>query len=530
MKKVAIAFAAVLAAWAATTVTEQQLRDAQSDGATWLTYGKNYRGWRYSDLSEINTGTVSHLAAQWISQTGMEGSHETTPLVFGGTMFITGPSNHAAALDLLTGKQLWHYHEPPPSGLNLCCGKPNRGFAALGDKLFKVNIEARLVALDARTGARLWEKQIADYRKGYSATGAPLAVKGKVLVGMAGAEFGTRGFVDAYDASTGERLWRFYTVAAAGEPGGETWGGDSWQRGGGSTWITGTYDAELNLTYWGTGNPGPDVDGDVRPGDNLYTCSLVALDADTGKLKWYYQFTPHDTHDWDAIADPVLVDLVVKGRPVKAVVQADRNGFFYALDRTNGKLLHARPFTQVDWATGIGADGRPILVPGKEPSEEGTKACPGLGGGHNWSATAYSPQTQLFYFHSTDGCDLFYKHKQEYREGQWYQASTNGAIPNEPPGGSVVAVDPATGETKWKWEMVSSASAGMLATAGGLVFTGDGQGYFVALDARTGKPLWHFQTGGGISAPPITYTLNGKQHVAVASGSSIMTFALPSGK
>jgi alcohol dehydrogenase (cytochrome c) len=526
MRRLVLLFAVIVAAWAATTVTEQQLRDAQGDPATWLTYGKNYRGWRYSDLSEINTATVSRLATQWISQTGVDGSHETTPLVFGGIMFITGPSNHASALDLLTGKTLWQYHKAPPSGLNLCCGQPNRGFAALGDKLFKVNVEATLVALDARTGAVLWEKQIADHKKGFSATGAPLVIKGKVLVGMAGAEFGTRGFIDAYDANTGERLWRFYTVAAQGEPGGDTWAGDSWQRGGGSTWITGTYDPELNLTYWGTGNPGPGLDGEGRQGDNLYTCSVVALDADTGKLKWYYQFTPHDTHDWDSIADPVLIDLMVKGRKVKAVVQADRNGFFYAIDRASGKLLHARPYTKIDWATGIGADGRPVMVPGKEPSDEGTRACPGLGGGHNWSATAYSPQTQLFYFHSTDGCALFYKQKQEYHEGQWYQASTDGALPNEPPAGSVVAVDPATGETKWKWEMVSPASAGMLATAGGLVFTGDGQGYFVALDARSGKPVWHFQTGGGIIAPPITYTLNGKQQIAIATGSSIMTFSL----
>ena len=526
MKRFVLIFAVALTAWAATIVTEQQLRDAQNDPATWLTYGKNYRGWRYSDLSEINTGTVSRLATQWISQTGFDGSHETTPLVFGGMMFITGPSNHASALDLLTGKQIWEYHKTPPTKLNLCCGQPNRGFAALGGKLFKVNIEATLVALDARTGAVLWEKEIADHKKGFSATAAPLAVKGKVLVGIAGAEFGTRGFVDAYDANTGERLWRFYTVAEEGEPGGDTWSGDSWKRGGGSTWITGTYDPDLNLTYWGTGNPGPGLDGDVRRGDNLYTCSLVALDADTGKLKWYYQFTPHDTHDWDAVADPVLIDLNVKGRKVKAVVQADRNGFFYAIDRTNGNLLHARPYTKVDWATGIDAKGRPIMVPGKEPSDEGTRACPGLGGGHNWSATAYSPQSGLFYFHSTDGCALFYKQSQEYHEGQWYQASTDGALPNEPPVGSTVAVDPATGEIKWRWEMVSPAGAGVLATAGGLVFTGDGQGYFVALDARTGKPLWHFQTGAGIIAPPISYTVNGKQQIALAAGSSIMTFAL----
>src|ERR1700730_6332567 len=374
MRKLAFVFAVMAAAFAA-TITEQQLRQAQSDPATWLTYGKNYSAWRYSELNEINTATVSRLAPRWIYQSSASGSHETTPLVFGGRMFITGPSNHAAALDLITGKELWHYQKTPPAGLNLCCGEMNRGFAALGDKLFKVNIEATLVALDARSGAVLWQRQIADHKKGFTATGAPLVVKNKVLVGIAGAEFGTRGFVDAYDADTGERVWRAYTVAAKGEPGGDTWDGDSWQRGGGSTWITGTYDPELNLIYWGTGNPGPGMDGSVRAGDNLYTCSLVAIDADTGKLKWYFQFTPHDTHDWDAVADPVLIDMVVKGRKVKAVVQADRNGFFYPLDRSNGKLLHAAPYTKVTWATGIGADGRPLVVPGLEPSETGVKVC-----------------------------------------------------------------------------------------------------------------------------------------------------------
>jgi alcohol dehydrogenase (cytochrome c) len=525
MKSAGIFFVLVLAGFAASTITEQHLRDAQSDPATWLTYGKNYQGWRYSSLAEINTSTVSRLAPKWIFQTGVDGS-ETTPLVFGGRMFITGPSNHASALDALTGRRLWDYHSAPPAGLSMCCGDVNRGFAALGDKLFKVNIEAKLIALDARTGSVLWETAIEDHKKGFTSTLAPLVIKNKVLVGIAGAEFGTRGFVDAYDANTGERLWRSYTVPGPGEPGSETWSGDAWERGGGSTWITGTYDSELNLTYWGTGNPGPGLDGEGRPGDNLYTCSLIALDADTGKRKWHYQFTPHDTHDWDAVADPVLIDMVVNGRKVKAVVQADRNGFFYALDRTNGKLLHAKPYTKVNWAKGIGVDGKPIVVPGLDPSEEGTKVCPGLGGGHNWSATAYSPQAQLYYFASTDVCEIFYRNKVEYRRGQWYQASTNAGIPTEPATGAVVAVDPATGETRWRFEMVTPTSSGMLATAGGLVFTGDGQGYLVVLDARTGKPVWHFQTGSRISAPPITYTVNGKQQIAIAAGSSIITFAL----
>lgn len=526
MKAIAAVFLMTVSVFAATTVTGQQLRDAQSDPARWLTYGKNYGGWRYSELSEINTGTVARLAPRWIYQAGEGGPQETTPLIFGGMMFITGPSNRAAALDLLTGKAVWNYRKTPPSNLSLCCGQPNRGFAALGNRLFKVNIEATLVALDALSGGVLWEKPIDDYKRGFSATGAPLIVKNKVIVGMAGAEFGTRGFIDAYDANTGERVWRFYTVAAKGEPGGDTWDGDSWQRGGGSTWITGTYDPELNLIYWGTANPGPGMDGSVRAGDNLYTCSLVALDADTGKLKWYFQFTPHDTHDWDAVADPVLIDMVVNGKKVKAVVQADRNGYFYALDRTNGKLLHAAPYTRVTWTTGLDRGGRPIPVPGTEPTESGVKVCPGMDGGHNWSASAYSPQTGLFYFNSADHCHLYYLHKQSFHTGQWYQASTEAEATGEPDTGATIAVDPATGEKRWRFEMVAQSSAGVLATGGGLVFTGDGQGYLVALDASTGEALWHFQTGGQIVAPPVTYTLNGKQQIAIAAGATILTFAL----
>jgi len=493
----------------------------------WRTYGKNTLGWRYSELNEINTNNVRQLTPQWIHQTGVLGTFEATPLVFGGLMYVTGVANHAWALDALTGRTIWKYHKTAPTGLNLCCGQVNRGFAALGDKLFKVNIEGTLVALDAKSGSLLWETQIADYKKGFSATAAPLIVKNLVVTGIAGAEFGTRGFVDAYDADTGKRVWRFYTVAGPGEPGGKTWGGESWQRGGGSTWITGTYDAALDLIYWGTGNPGPDMNGDDRPGDNLYTCSVVALDAASGKLKWHFQFTPHDLHDWDAVSDPVLADLTVAGKKVRALIQANRNGFFYALDRTNGKFLHARSYTTVSWADGIGPEGRPNLIPGQDPSEAGTRACPGLGGGHNWQPTAFSPQTGLYYFHSTNGCELFYKVKQDFMEGQWYQASTVDKIRGEHNTGSIVAVDPTTGETKWRFEMISSTAAGVLATAGGLVFAGDGQGYLIAFDARSGQVLWKFQTGGNIAAPPISYALNGRQLIALVAGEALMTLELP---
>ncbi len=495
----------------------------QSD---WTSYGGNPQGWRFSDLKQINTANVARLAPEWIFQSGIAGKWQAMPLVFDKQMYITGPGNHAFALDALTGKPVWHYSQPVPKGVNVCCGQPNRGFAVHGDLLIKVNMEATILAIDRRTGKVVWETVIDDYKKGYSATVAPLVIKDKVIIGIAGAEFGTRGFIDGFDVKTGKKLWRFWTVAGEGEPNGDSWSGDSWKRGGGSNWITGTYDPELNLTYWGTGNPGPDLNGDHRKGDNLYTCSMVALDPDTGKLKWHFQFTPHDVHDWDSMGDPVLVDLTVKGQKVKSLIHADRNGYYYVLDRTNGKFLTAKAYTKVTWADGIGPDGRPKLIQGQDPSEAGTKACPGMGGGHNWQATSYSPQTGLYYFNTTDGCHLYYKTQQEFVEGLWYQASTVGAIPTEPLTGRLIAVDPATGDIKWQFETVSSPSAGVLATAGGLVFTGEKEGYFEAFDARTGKLLYRFQTGGIINSPPVSYSLNGKQYVAVTAGSSVIAFGV----
>ena len=502
------------------------LVNAQTGSGEWRTYGQNPQGWRYSDLTQIDSRTVARLAPQWIYQTNVAGGSETTPLVFGGMMYVAGPSNNSWALDALSGRPVWHTHQTPPTPLDLCCGEVNRGFAVQGDKLFRVNIEGTLVALDLKSGTILWETKLADYKQGYSATAAPLVVKNLVLTGIAGAEFGTRSFIDAYDAETGKQVWRFYTVPQTGEPGGDSWSGDSWKRGGASTWITGSYDPDLNLVYWGTGNPGPDMDGDVRRGDNLYSCSVVALDADTGKLKWFYQFTPHDTHDWDAISDLLPVDLTVDGRKVKALIQANRNGFFYTLDRTNGKVVKAKAYTKVTWADGIGPDGRPNVIAGQEPTEEGKYACPGLGGGHNWQATTYSPRTGLYYFSSSENCHLFYKSKQDFTAGQWYQASNVEGPPGTHGTGAILAVDPTTAQTRWRFDMVSTPSAGLLATAGGLVFTGDAQGYLIAFDDRTGKVLWKFQTGASVHAPPISYAVDGKQYVAIVAGESIIAFTL----
>jgi len=493
----------------------------------WTTYGGNAAGWRYSELAQITGANVNSLVPKWIFQTGIAGKAESSPLIYDGMMYVTAPSNHAYAVDLRTGHAVWTYSKTPPKALDLCCQEVNRGLAVFGDRLFKVNIEDTLVALDRATGKMIWEKVIGDYKKGYSGTLAPLIVKDKVLVGTAGAEFGTRGFVDAYSAASGERLWRFYTVPEAKAAGAETWGKDETLRVGGSTWITGTYDSELNLVYWGTGNPGPDMNGDVRPGDNLYTCSLVAIDADTGKAKWHFQFTPHDTHDWDAVADPVLVDLTMGGNKVKAVIQANRNGYFYALDRTNGKFLLARPYTEINWSTGIDADGRPITIAGLDPSNQGTRVCPGMGGGHNWQATAYSPQTGLYYFGSADGCHNFYRHDSEFVEGEWYQLSGAREPAGERSQGSFLAVDPATGDIRWRFSMVRNPSGGALATAGGLVFVGDASGNLIAFDARSGKVLWRFQTGAAIYAPPVSYSFEGRQYIALESSAAVVVFGLP---
>jgi alcohol dehydrogenase (cytochrome c) len=500
----------------------------RAEDTTWTSYGGGHNSWRYSELSEINTSNVATLAPQWVFQTNTT-RLQTVPLVMGGLMYATGSSNEAFALDLLTGQQVWRYSKPLPEGTMGCCGTPNRGFAVSGDRLFKVNYEGTLVALDAKSGARLWETEAADYRKGFSLTVAPQVVNDKVIIGNAGAEFGTRGFIDAYSAATGERLWRFHTTAGPEDPEAmATWSGDSWKRGGGSAWVTGSYDPELNTIYWGTGNPGPDMVGEVREGDNLYTCSLVALDPDTGKLKWHYQFTPHDVHDYDAAEDLPLVDLEIGGRKVKAVIQANRNGQFYALDRTNGELLVAKPYTTVTWMTGMDATGRPIVPPNIEPTEDGNIACPGLPGGHNWWPTTYSPAAGLYFFSSRDGCQVFRRRFADYVEGQWYQLGNGRDIPGQRAVASTIAVDPATGEIKWRHEMSQPPVGGFLSTAGNLLFVGDRDGYFIAFDANTGKVLWKFQTGGqSITAGAVSYRFRGKQYVAVAAGGNIMAFALP---
>ena len=509
-------------------VSSERLLQARQEPQNWLTYSGDYSGWRYSSLKQINTANVQQLAAQWVFQTEAKGKFETTPLVFDGVMYVTVQDNLAYALDSRTGRTIWQYRRSLPEGILVCCGRVNRGFAVLGDNLFMATLDAHLVALDRKTGNVLWDVEAADYRKGYAFTLAPLVVKDKVIVGVAGGEFGIRGFIDAYDAETGKRAWRFYTIPGPGEPGHETWEGDSWKTGGSPAWMTGTYDPALNLIYWGTGNPGPDLYGEDREGDNLYSNSVVALDADTGKLKWHFQFTPHDVHDWDATEVPMLLDLEFEGRPRKLLVQANRNGFFYVLDRTNGEFLLARPFARITWAKEIGPDGRPVVLPGTDPTPEGNYVCPGLSGGTNWMSPSYNPQTGLFYVAAREQCNLFFSSPQPYREGVLYWGSTYQPVSDEKEWGALRALDPRTGKIKWEFKYYSAPRAGTLSTAGGLVFAGDMEGYLIAVDAQAGKELWHFQTGSPLFASPMTYSLDGMQYVTIPSGSALFTFALAS--
>jgi alcohol dehydrogenase (cytochrome c) len=508
-------------------VRPERLLAATSEPAHWLTYSGDYAGWRYSRLAQIDKGNVQKLGLGWVFQPGMPGKLETTPLVVDGLMFVTGPDNHVWALDPRAGRAIWHYQRRLPEKLLACCGRVNRGLAALGDRLFLATLDAHVVALDAKTGSVLWDVEAADYRLGHSFTLAPLAVKDKIIVGVAGGEYGIRGFIDAYEAQTGRRAWRFYTIPGPGERGYETWEGDSWKTGGAPAWLTGTYDAELNLTYWGIGNPGPDAYGSEREGDNLYSDSVVALDVDTGALKWHFQYTPHDVHDWDATQIPVLVDRDWGGRPRKLLFHANRNGFFYVLDRSSGELLLAKPFARVNWAKEIGPDGRPVVVPGTDPTPEGTDVCPGVAGATNFMSPAYSPQTGLLYVATREQCDRLFASLQAYRPGGIFWGSAFMGIPGEKEWGALRALDPETGTRKWEFRYQSPPWGGALATSGGLVFAGDMEGYVMALDAATGKLLWRTATGGAVFASPMSYAVEGRQFVALAAGGALFAFALP---
>src|SRR5438128_1923047 len=483
----------------------------------WLMYSGTYASQRYSTLRQINPANVKTLEQKWVFQAESLEKFETTPLVVDGIMYITQAPSDALALDAKTGRVFWIYRYYPSTDARPCCGSVNRGLAILGDTLFLATLDAHLVALDAKTGRPIWNTRVANASAGYAMTVAPLVVKDKVIVGVAGGEFGIRGFIAAYDARTGREAWRFNTIPGPGEPGHETWQGqgNAWEHGGGAIWTTGSYDPALNLTYWGTGNPGPDWNPDQRPGDNLYSDSVVALDADTGALKWHFQFTPNDGYDYDAVQVPVLADITWRGNPAKVMMWANRNGYFYVLDRVTGRFLLGTPFVKVNWSSGLDEKGRPIQT----PQPPGAPTWPGNQGGTNWYPPSFSPRTGLFYVSAWENYATIYRKEESvYQPGRNYHGggfTVLTPVPgapavgigrrspinnwtNEVGNGAVIAIDPQTGKHKWKFQQFDVTDSGLLTTASDLLFTGGREGYFYALDARTGKVLWKSNLGGQI--------------------------------
>ncbi|MFN0164861.1 MAG: pyrroloquinoline quinone-dependent dehydrogenase [Bryobacteraceae bacterium] len=525
MIKLSIVLAAVASLPA--QITYERLLRAPEEPANWMTYSGGYRGWRYSQLDQIHRGNARKLKVKWVHQMPTTHTVETTPLVVDGVMYISEPPSNVVALDAETGRTFWRYRRSLPSRINVCCGQVNRGVAVLGNRVFVGTVDAHLVALDARTGDVLWDVEVADYRTGHSITVAPLIVKNMVISGISGGEYGIRGFLDAYDAATGKRRWRFWTIPSPGEPGSDTWSGNAWKTGGGPTWVTGSFDVEQNLIIWGTGNPSPDWNGDSRPGDNLYSDSAIALDADTGKLKWYFQFVPHDVHDWDAVQVPVLVDEEWQGQRRKLVYWAHRNGFYYVLDRTNGKFLLGKPFATQTWAKGLEPNGRPIRLPNIDPSPEGTYVWPGVQGATNWYSPSYNPLTRLFYLSVWENRSVYRKGEQDYSPGNRYIGSVPLIdLPDEPGHGAIRALNPRTGDRVWEYRLHTKPWAGVLTTAGKLLFGGSDEGHFFALDAETGRELWRQNCGGIIRANAVTFLDKGRQVVAIAAGSAIFTFEL----
>ncbi len=533
-----------------------RLRDAVSEPANWLTYSGGYFSQRYTTLSQITPANVGELELQWVFQNRVFGPWQATPLVVDGIMYLTQRPNDIVALDARTGRVFWIYRYPTPPDQRACCGSNNRGVAILDDKLFMATLDARVVAIDATTGSELWNVEVAeaDMEAAYSFTLAPLAVKDKVIIGTAGGDRGVRGFIAAFDAATGEEAWRFHTIPGPGEAGHETWepcppnpttycDPEAWKHGGGSVWLTGSYDPELNLTYWGVGNPGPDFYREQRPGDNLYTNSVVALDADTGELRWHFQFTPDDPYDYDAVQIPVLADIERNNTEFKVMLWANRNGFFYVLNRETGRFLTGRAFIQLNWAEGLDDSGRPI----ETPQPPGAPTYPGVQGATNWYSPSYSPRTELFYISAWENYStIFAGAPQDYVAGQRFVGTDTSRRrdPDAPPpvpgltrgpinswtdavgNGAVLALDALTGEERWRYRLTDVISSGILTTATDLLFTGARSGYFQALDARDGGLLWRASLGGLMVNGPMSYEVDGKQYVAAIAGSSLSTFAL----
>jgi alcohol dehydrogenase (cytochrome c) len=515
----------------AQNVTYDEILHSATHPEDWLTYGGNYASQRFSELKQINKTNVASLKLEWVYQLRRQGIFESSPIVVDGMMYVTEPPTTVTALDVRTGRPVWRWSADLPKDL-LTIGlfPTNRGVAILGDTVYVATIDAHLVALDAKTGTVRWRVEIGSNKQAVAITQAPLALNGKIVVGMGGGEGGLRGYIDAYDAKDGKRLWRLYTIPTTGEPGVETWEGDTYKYGGATTWNTGAYDPELNTLYWGTGNPAPDWNGDARKGDNLYSCSLLAIDADTGKMKWYFQFTPHETHDWDASEPPILFDAVVGGKKRKIVAQADRNAFYYVLDRETGEFLTGQAYARQTWAKGLDAKGRPILMPNIDPTTQGTLIYPSITGTVNWTSSSYSPLTGLFYVNTREMGAYYYKGHPEmdpYNPADIGGGGGQKLVNGDEAYTAVRALEATTGTRKWQFKMIGDSWTGTLATAGGLVFCADSQGNFFALDAEDGKPLWNIQLGNAVRANPITYAVDGKQYVVGEAGNSISVFGLP---
>jgi alcohol dehydrogenase (cytochrome c) len=491
----------------------------------WPSYDGGYTGNRYSSLAQIDTASVKHLAPAWIFPVPGAPRLEVTPVVVDGVMYITG-ANEAYALDATTGRQIWAFRTPRTAGLlSEAGGGANRGVALSGSRVFIVTDNAHLLALDRLTGRKLWDVTMADTKEGYSATAAPLVIGDLVLSGIAGGEEGARGFVDAYRATNGERAWRFWTIPLRGEKGSETWIGSALEHGCGATWLTGSYDAALGLAYWTVGNPCPDFNGSERKGDNLYTNSVVALDVKTGIMKWHFQFTPHDTHDWDAIGPLVLMDEQWEGRPRRLMVHADVNGFFFVLDRTEGKLLLATSMGNQNWTTGYGEDGRPVVTDHFETTLEGTLTC--RTGTQKWPSVSLDPVSKLFFVRLSESCSAIRKDPTPPEMGQRFFGGAFGGQQGDSRS-FIHALDIHTGSKAWEYRLLGGGfgGSGTLATAGGLVFFGESGGTFTALDSKTGIPVWHFEAGQSWRASPMTYMVGGRQYVVLAGDGGIFSFAL----
>ena len=516
----------------APSLSFDRIINANKEPQNWLTYSGSLASQRHSLLTTIRPANARDLELKWVFQARSLERHQVTPLVVNGTMYTIQSPNDVIALDAVTGKQIWAYSYTPDAAAKNCCGRLSRGVAIADNTVFLASLDARIIAIDAVNGRELWKSEPAgDPKQGYAFTHAPLVVKDKVIAGTAGGEFGVRGFIAAWDVKTGKEVWRFYTVPEPGERGSESWSGESWKHGGGPIWVTGSYDPELNLTYWGTGNPGPDWDGAGRLGDNLYTCSVIALDPDTGTLKWHYQFSPHNEFDWDSTQIPVLADLEWQGKPRKAMLWANRNGFSYVLDRATGEFLKGQPFVKVNWADGFDPKGRPIPVPGIAPTKEGTLVYPGNQGGTNWYSPSYSPRTGLFYVPAWENTSTTYVKGDappEFRDGQpFIGVFPRPGLASDDVHSAIQAIDPKTGLKKWTYRLAAPMTeAGVLTTASDVLFSGGRDGAFFALDARTGKLLWETHLGPSVAASPITYAVNGKQYVSVVAGSSMFTFGL----